>query len=50
MVEHLGAPDAVLVVDETSFAQKGTTAVGVKRQYCGALGTKENGQVGVFLG
>jgi SRSO17 transposase len=34
VVEHLGEDDAVLVVDETGDLKKGTTTVGVKRQYC----------------
>jgi SRSO17 transposase len=29
VVEHLGDPQAVLVVDETGFLKKGTTSVGV---------------------
>jgi SRSO17 transposase len=49
VVEHLGAPDAVAVVDETGFLKKGTKSVGVKRQYSGTAGRVENSQVGVFL-
>ena len=49
VVEHLGDPDGVLVVDETSVVKKGTKSVGVQRQYCGTLGRIENCQVGVFL-
>lgn len=49
IVEHLGAPDAVLIVDETGFLKKGTGSVGVKRQYSGTAGRIENCQVGVFL-
>jgi SRSO17 transposase len=37
------------VIDESSFAKKGSASVGVKRQWCGRLGKKENCQVGVFL-
>jgi SRSO17 transposase len=49
VVEHLGDPDAVLVVDETGFLKKGTKSVGVQRQYSGTAGRIENCQVGVFL-
>ena len=33
VVEHLGDPCGVLVIDETGFIKKGTKSVGVKRQY-----------------
>src|SRR5918995_2379668 len=49
VVEHLGDPQAVLVVDETGFLKKGTTSVGVQRQYSGTAGKVDNCQVGVFL-
>ena len=53
MVEHLGAADGVLVVDETGFlkkgSQKGSPSVGVPRQYRGTAGRIENSPVGVFL-
>ena len=49
VVEHLGAADGVLVVDETGFLQKGSKSVGVPRQYSGTAGRIENSQVGVFL-
>jgi SRSO17 transposase len=49
VVEHLGDPEAVLVVDETGDLKKGTTTVGVKRQYTGAAGRVENAQVAVYL-
>ncbi len=49
VVEHLGDPDAVLVIDETGFLKKGTKSVGVKRQYSGTAGRTENCQIGVFL-
>ena len=50
VVEHLGDPDAVLVLDETGFVKKGTKSAGVQRQYSGTAGRVENCQVGVFLG
>ncbi len=49
VVERLGDPRAVLVVDETGFLKKGTKSVGVQRQYSGTAGRIENCQVGVFL-
>jgi SRSO17 transposase len=49
VVEHLGDPQAVLVVDETGFLKKGTTSVGVQRQYSGNGGKVDNCQLGVFL-
>ncbi len=50
VVEHLGDPAAVLVLDETGFVKKGTKSVGVQRQYSGTAGRIENCQIGVFLG
>src|SRR5215210_967054 len=49
VTEHLDDENAVLVVDETGFIKKGTSSVGVKRQYTGTAGKTENCQVGVFL-
>src|SRR6516225_323121 len=42
---HLGAPDGVLVVDETGFLKKGIKSVGVKRQSSGSAGRIENCQI-----
>ena len=49
VVESLGDPDAVLILDETGFLKKGTKSAGVARQYTGTAGRVENAQVGVFL-
>jgi SRSO17 transposase len=49
VVDRLGDPDGVLVVDETGDLKKGTHTVGVQRQYTGTAGRIENAQVGVFL-
>ncbi len=49
VVEHLGDPAGVLIVDETGFLKKGTRSVGVQRQYSGTAGRIENCQIGVFL-
>ena len=48
-MEHLGDVGAVLVVDETGFLKKGTTSVGVQRQYSGTAGKVDNCQLGVLL-
>ena len=49
IVEQLGDPGGVLVVDETGFLKKGNKSAGVQRQYSGTAGRIENCQVGVFL-
>ena len=49
VVEQLGDPGAVFVIDETGFLKKGTKSVGVQRQYSGTAGRIENCQIGVFL-
>ena len=49
ILERLGDPEAVLVIDETSFPKKGKKSAGVKKQYCGTTGMVQNCQVGVFL-
>jgi SRSO17 transposase len=45
VVEHLGDPDAVLVLDETGFVKKGSKSAGVKRQYSGTAGRIGNSDV-----
>ncbi|WP_406048705.1 IS701 family transposase [Kribbella sp. NBC_00889] len=49
VLDHLGDPGAVLVVDETGDLKKGVHTVGVQRQYTGTAGRIENAQVGVYL-
>jgi SRSO17 transposase len=49
LVEHLGDPAGVLVVDETGDLKKGTRTVGVARQYTGTAGKVDNAQVAVYL-
>jgi len=48
VVERLGDPDAVVVIDETGFLKKGNRSAGVQRQYSGTAGRTENCQIGVF--
>jgi SRSO17 transposase len=50
LVEHLGDPGAVLVVDETGDRKKGSRSVGVGRQDTGTAGKIDNAQVAVDLG
>jgi SRSO17 transposase len=49
LVDHLGDPAAVLVVDETGDLKKGASTVGVQRQYTGTAGKVDNAQVAVYL-
>src|SRR4030095_4310865 len=49
LVEHLGDPEAVLVIDETGDLKSGTATVGVQRQYTGTAGRVANAQVAVYL-
>jgi SRSO17 transposase len=49
VVEHLGDPAAILVIDATGFLKKGTKSAGVKRQYSGTAGRIENCQIGIFV-
>ena len=49
LVQSMGDPHAVLVLDETGFLKKGQQSVGVARQYSGTAGRVENCQIGVFL-
>lgn len=50
LIQHLGDPEAVLVIDETGFLKKGRHSAGVARQDSGTAGRIENCQMGVFLG
>src|SRR5215212_10292319 len=43
-------PHSIGILDETSYVKKGDKTPGVKRQWCGAVGKKENCTVTVHLG
>jgi len=43
-------PQAIALIDETSFAKRGDHTAGVQRQYCGARGKIDNCVVSVHLG
>jgi SRSO17 transposase len=49
VAEVFADPEAVLVLDPSSFPKKGIGSCGVARQWCGRLGKVDNCQVGVFL-
>ncbi|GAA2832494.1 hypothetical protein GCM10020220_021720 [Nonomuraea rubra] len=42
VVEQLGGPGGVLIVDETGFHQEGNPSTGVQRQYSGTAGAGPN--------
>jgi SRSO17 transposase len=49
VVEHLGDPQAILVLDETAVVKKGRASAGVGKPYAGSVGKLANAQVGVCL-
>jgi SRSO17 transposase len=49
VVDELGDPGAVLILDDTGDLKAGTHTIGVQRQYTGTAGRIENAQVAVFL-
>jgi SRSO17 transposase len=49
VVDALGDPGGVLILDDTGDLKKGVHTVGVQRQYTGTAGRIENAQVAVYL-
>lgn len=49
MVDELGDPDAVLILDDTGDLKKRSSSVGTQRQYTGTAGRIERSHVAVFL-
>jgi len=49
VVDRHADPEAVGVIDETSYAKKGEKTVGIQRQYCGETGKIDNCVVTVHL-
>jgi SRSO17 transposase len=49
VLDRLGDPSGVWIVDDTGFIKKGVRSAGVQRQYTGTTGKIDNCQLGVFL-
>lgn len=49
IVDEIGDPEGVLIIDGSAMPKKGEESVGVGRQWCGRLGKVDNCQLGVFL-
>lgn len=49
VVDELGDPNGVLIVDDSGDLKSGTHSVGVQRQYTGTAGRVENAQVATYL-
>ncbi len=46
---ELGEDDGVLILDGSDCSKQGPASVGVKRQDCGEVGQRANGQAGVYV-
>jgi len=49
LVQEVGDPSGVLIIDGSAVHKQGHESVGVARQYCGRLGKVDNCQLGLYL-
>ena len=50
VAERIGEPDGVIAFDPSAHPKSGNHSVGVKRQWCGRSGKRDNCQVGIYMG
>jgi SRSO17 transposase len=49
VIEEIGDPGGVFIIDGSGVKKQGPESVGVARQYCGRLGKIDNCQIGIYL-
>jgi SRSO17 transposase len=50
VLDKLGDPPGVFIVDESGFVKKGTRSAGIQRQYAGTTGKLDNWLIAIKLG